>query len=255
MPKKPPQHPRKRACAECDRFMAALRKERREHIKAIGLQIADRDALSEQVEKAEADLTAALANCEEQRRLAEKAETELAPIREENIRIVAESQKTYDWNSKLVTEHYDLGDRIRALTSERDNYRILRDAASEASLRLRMSNLKLEADCAAIRAGRDDVLLKQLAAVDISYFAQLEKCPHCLMRLKDLPPWANLVPHFYGDCVKLTGNLAKGAVTGLTQAEADKMAPEQSATSQDGACEPKGFWSWVMRQKPFGRGR
>ena len=129
MPKKPPQHPRKRACAECDRFMAALQKERREHIKAIGLQIADRDALSEQVEKAEADLTAALANCEEQRRRADKW--------------IAGSERNIEWE--------DLNKERAKIEDERDRYRILRDAASEASLRR-------DADCLAIRTERDKVI-------------------------------------------------------------------------------------------------
>ena len=97
---------------------------------------------------------------------------------------------------------------------ERDRYRILRDAASEASLRLRVSNLKLDADCLAIRAERDKAVR---------------------------------------DCTLLRREQDRFA--SLQNILAEEMAPTQVATSQEGACKPKGFWSWVMRQKPFGRGK
>jgi chromosome segregation ATPase len=55
----------------------------------------------------------------------------LARVTEENARLAKEHTHCHEWNGKLVHEHYDLGDRIRALTatlarSREDNERLRR---------------------------------------------------------------------------------------------------------------------------------
>lgn len=141
--KKPPQHPRKRACAECRSALALVQ----EHLSGRKYKSLD-DALRNLLQAFVTMKGNAADECE--------TRIEITALRESVSWLEGEFQEF----------RVQAAENLKQAMSERDNYRILRDAASEASLRLRMLNLKLDADCAAIRAERDDVLLKQLAAVD-----------------------------------------------------------------------------------------
>lgn len=106
---KPPQHPRKRACAECRKLEAKLSEIQR--LFDAGLRVRD-------------ELTA-----------------EAAALRESVSSLEGEFQEF----------RVQAAENLEQAMSERDHYRILRDAASEASLRR-------EADCLAIRTERDKVI-------------------------------------------------------------------------------------------------
>ena len=108
---------------------------------------------------------------------------------------------------KWIAEWEALNKERDKIEDERDRYRILRDAASEASLRLRMSNIWLDADCAAIRAERDK------AVTELQSYTTIR-----------------VVRHRISDAELLRG--------------AEEMTHKP--------LKPRGFWSWVMRQKPFG---
>ena len=81
---------------------------------------------------------------EAEKKYAVQLEGDISEIRIENTRIVAEAKQTYDWNNKLVSEHYDLGDKIRALEAH--------------VARLTAEKSVLDADCAKIRGERDKVV-------------------------------------------------------------------------------------------------
>ena len=212
---KPPQHPRKRACAECDDLRGRLARMRSALLKY----------------KAEA--AAALANCEEQRRLAAKAETVLGYMEPTYLFTRDELERVTIERDKWIAEWEALNKERAKIEDERDRYRILRDAASEASLRLRISNLKLEADCAAIRKQRDMAEWKLRVSDDLySMGAEPRRAEESsLLRVSVECPVATA-----------TARTADG----------------QRSVSAEMPTAPKplrGFWSWVMRQKPFGRGK
>lgn len=135
--RKPPQHPRKRAEAMLRDANRSLTERIVELERMNFMRKIKNDNLRKRAEKAESDLTAALANCEEQRRLADKWIAEWEKLSKERDKIEDERD---EYSDRLDSRACEFGLRAAELQELRtEHYRILRDAASEAGLRLRMS--------------------------------------------------------------------------------------------------------------------